>query len=580
MLEDMMMFAHGRWIPMVIVGMLLWLIGWAPSGWAPTDAAVVTPPTGASSDTLTFTSGGQALLFNPQGITISNGRYALRVTFDGATAVAPHAAPESTHGGTGAPPLTWVTYANLWEGISLTYDRGGGIVRSTYHLAPGADPDRIRLTYNRAVGMQPDGSLRIAFDSVVVQESAPVAWQDLPGGRVAVAVRFVRVDERTLGFAVGAYDPAYPLTIDPTLTIAWNTFLGGSGDDGGYALAVDGSGNVYVGGSSASTWGDPKQGHSGSSDAFVAKLNSSGALVWHTFLGGSGDDGGTALAVDGSGNVYVGGRSGATWGSPKREHSGNDDAFVAKVASDGTLVWHTFLGGSWYDSGTALAVDGSGNVYVGGWSEGTWGSPLRVFSGGYDAFVAKVASDDGTLGWNTFLGGSGNDFGAAIAVDGSGNVYVGGSSDGSWGSPLRGYSGGPDAFVAKVASDDGTLGWNTFLGGNWYDYGTAIAVDASGNVYVSGWSGATWGSPWRVFSGNYDAFVAQLGSSGNLVWNTFLGGSADDFGAAIAVDVSRNLYVGGRSGATWGSPLRPYASEFDAFVAKLPFTIFLPLVQR
>ena len=179
-----------------------------------------------------------------------------------------------------------------------------------------------------------------------------------------------------------------------------------------YAIAVDGSGNVYVSGDSPATWGSPVRAYTSDYDAFAAKLNSSGALTWNTFLGGSGDDGGCAIAVDGSGNVYVGGYSNATWGSPVRAFTPNglnNDAFAAKLNSSGALTWNTFLGGSGGDSGRAIAVDGSGNVYVSGSSDATWGSPVRAFTAGdNDAFAAKLNSS-GALNWNTFLGGSGND---------------------------------------------------------------------------------------------------------------------------------------------------------------------------
>ena len=155
------------------------------------------------------------------------------------------------------------------------------------------------------------------------------------------------------------------------------------------AIAVDGSGNVYVSGSSDATWGSPVRAYTSNYDAFAAKLNSSGALTWNTFLGGSGDDNGRAIAVDGSGNVYVGGFSDATWGSPVRPYTSDEDAFAARLDSSGALIWNTFLGGSGFDSGCAIAVDGSGKVYVSGFSDATWGSPVQAFTASYDAFAVS-----------------------------------------------------------------------------------------------------------------------------------------------------------------------------------------------
>ncbi|MBI2864709.1 MAG: SBBP repeat-containing protein, partial [Chloroflexi bacterium] len=201
--------------------------------------------------------------------------------------------------------------------------------------------------------------------------------------------------------------------------------------------------------------------------------------------------------------------SGATWGTPVRSYYGSGtDAFAAKLSSSGSLTWNTFLGGSGTDSGESIAVDGGGNVYVAGYSNATWGTPVGSYGSGYDAFAAKL-SGSGSLTWNTFHGGSGDDFGKTIAMDGSGNVYVVGISTATWGSPVRSYYGsGQDAFAAKLNSS-GSLTWNTFLGGSGTDSGLAT-VDGSGNVYIAGQSNATWGTPVGSYTSGYDAFAAKL----------------------------------------------------------------------
>ncbi|MGA3094069.1 MAG: SBBP repeat-containing protein, partial [Dehalococcoidales bacterium] len=351
----------------------------------------------------------------------------------------------------------------------------------------------------------------------------------------------------------------------------WNTFLGDTGTDNVYAIAVDGSGNVYVSGYSTATWGAPVRAYTSGYDAFAAKLDSSGNLLWNTFLGDNGTDYGQAIAVDGSGNVYVSGYSTATWGAPVRAYTAGTDAFAAKLDSSGALQWNTFLGASGEDYGNGIAVDGSGNVYVAGYSNATWGtSPVRAYASETDAFAAKLDSS-GALTWNTFLGTSGYDYGYAIVVDGSGNVYVAGRSSTSWGAPVRAFtvSGfNTDAFAAKLDSS-GALTWNTFLGGSGNDYVYGIAVDGSGNVYVAGSSDATWGAPVRAYTLLNDAFATRLNSSGALTWNTFLGGNNTDDGYAIAVDGSGNVYVAGRSSTTWGTPVRAYTAGTDALAAKL-----------
>ncbi len=372
-----------------------------------------------------------------------------------------------------------------------------------------------------------------------------------------------------VGFKAGSYNPRYPRVIDIVQT--WNTFLGSStGFCSGRDIAVDTSGNVYVTGESSATWGSPVRPFAGWRDAFVAKLNKNGVLLWNTFLGGpTYADYGIGIAVDTSGNVYVAGYSNATWGSPIRPFVGSDDAFVAKLNENGDLQWNTFLGGSGADRGTDVAVDTSGNIYVTGESNATWGSPLRPFAGYDDAFAAKL-NNSGALQWNTFLGGlTYADYGFGIAVDTSGNVYVTGYSYGTWGSPVRPFAGIDDVFAAKL-NNSGVLQWNTFLGSSDYDFSGGLAVDTSGNVYVTGNSYATWGSPVRPYAGGADTFAAKLNNSGALQWNTFLGGPGDDFGrGGLAVDTSGNISVTGESSATWGSPVHPFAGVRDVFAAKL-----------
>jgi hypothetical protein len=313
----------------------------------------------------------------------------------------------------------------------------------------------------------------------------------------------------------------------------WNTFLGSSGEDVGTSIAVDGNGNVYVVGYSAATWGAPVSAYVGGYDVFTAKLNDSGALQWNTFLGSSSNDVSYSIAVDGSGNVYVAGESGANWGSPTNAHAGGIDALVAKLDNSGALQWHTFLGSSDYDNGHSIAVDGNGNVYLTGESYASWDSPVSSYAGDSDAFAAKL-DNSGLLQWNTFLGSSNTDYGHSIAVDGSDNVYVAGPSNDTWGAPVNAYAGGPDVFAAKL-NNSGVLQGNTFLGSASSDEGNGIAVDGNGNVYLTGGSNGTWGEPVNTHAGASDGFVAKFGP-GDVVPVELFGFSATSRGHSITLN--------------------------------------------
>jgi len=261
----------------------------------------------APSDLLQFTAADHILGFETEGMYIASGDHMLRINFAGASGIAPMADDVASNDGR-TQQLSRIIYANLWPGVTLRYDRvTEGIVQSNYLLQPGADVNQIQLCYNAPVAIEAGGSLRIKYETGQIRESAPVAWQDINGRRIPVEVAFCLLDSSicnpAVGFALGQYDSAYPLIIDPTLE--WNTFIGSSDFEWSSALAVDASGNVYVVGYGYASWGSPLIAHEGGNDAFAAKLNSSGVRQWHTFLGSSGYDTGSDIAVDGSGNVYV-----------------------------------------------------------------------------------------------------------------------------------------------------------------------------------------------------------------------------------------------------------------------------------
>lgn len=379
---------------------------------------------------------------------------------------------------------------------------------------------------------------------------------------------------------------------DPGLV--WNTFLGGTDFDTADTMTTDESGSIYVAGRSLAAWGDPLGNHSGGvNDVFITKLDSSGDLLWNTFLGASDIDMVNGISVDGSGNIYVIATGESTWGDPVRPYTppgpdaGNPaDGFVAKLDLSGNLIWNTFLGGDDLDLASSIRWSPTGAVYVAGVSWAAWGCPtisctVRPFTAVFgNAFVAQLDSS-GNLLWNTFLAESNATWSdsmgvAGIAADASG-VYVAGSSELAWGcSPdnctVQSFGDGGQQFVARFDSV-GNLVWNTFFGGT-VSTSTSMSADANGNVYVAGHSSKTWGTPIRLHSNNpvrndNDVYVARIDPSGALVWNTFLGGLSDDQWPVIASNASGNTYVAGIGLGTWGEPMMPCGPDSRMFVAKL-----------
>jgi len=350
--------------------------------------------------------------------------------------------------------------------------------------------------------------------------------------------------------------------------LQWNTFMGASSSDYGNAIAIDSLGNVYVTGESWSSWGAPLNPHVGGPDIFVAKLNSNGILQWNTYMG-SGFGEGNAITLDDSTNIYVTGRSAQTWGAPV---NGIGEAFVAKLDNSGALQWHTFMGApDDFILSYGIAVDGAHNVYVTGNCNESWGSPVNAFTGiSRDVFVVKLNSE-GELQWNTFMGASDNgaDDSNGLAVDGLGNVYVVGASQSSWGTPINAYTGIWEAFVAKL-DNNGVRQWHTFMGAaDGREYGQGIILDNLGSIYVTGYSN-DWGTPDNAHAGYLDAFVAKLDNNGVQQWNTFMGASdAYDYAYGVVLDGLDNIYVVGKSEAPWGTPINSHTGGEDAFIVKI-----------
>lgn len=521
---------------------------------------------------------------------------------------------------TSLPTYGSVRYEALYPGIDLRYDGADGRLKGTYTVAPGADPAAIHWSYAGARSVQIDagGNLVVTLASTIrsdrhepeatLIESAPVAWQERAGGRVPIAARYVLQSSPdhvpVVSFAPGAYDPALPLTIDPTLS--YSTYLGGTGFDQGYGIAVDAAGNTYVTGA-ASTGGFPTTPgafQNSGSGSFVAKLNPAGtALIYSTLINGAHE---TTIKVDGAGNAYLTGYAGAgfptTAGAYQTGLRGGFDAFVAKLNPQGSgLAYSTLLGGGFDDLARDIAIDSAGSAYITGWTAcraPTCDFPtLHAFQPAYgggnnDAFVAKLNPSGTGLLYSTYLGGgatlnSTDDWGEGIAVDSAGSAYVTGYSF----SPdfpitagtLGSYKGSLDGFVTKFAPDGATVAYSTYLGGVDYDQPTAIAVDAIGNAYITGLTDGAYPTTAGAYrrTGTFDAFVTKLNPTASaMVYSTLVGGNGTDSTAGvdrawgIALDSSNNAYIVGDTTsvnlptvdafqATYGGGLK------DAFVAKL-----------
>ena len=456
------------------------------------------------------------------------------------------------------------------------------------------------------VSLQEDGGATLNLpDGGELSQPAPVAYQlDARGQREFVPVHY-ELRNGALGFSVAAYDSQRALVIDPTLVYA-TFLGGSSGDVvNGVALDAAGNAYLAGATASLDfpTASALQTSHAGSTqDVFIAKLSPDGSkLVYSTYLGGSGNEGATAIAVDAAGEAFITGNTDSTnfplASALQGANGGGGDAFVVKLSASGSaLVYSTFLGGSSFDGGSGIAVDAAGRASVGGRTyslDFRTVSPVQAaFGGNVDGFLAQLNASGSALVYSTYLGGAGFDMVSAVAVDGSGQAVVAGqtlSTNFPTVAALQGTFGGAsagDAFVSKFNAQGSALVYSTYLGGSGDDYAHAIALDSSGAAFVTGLTDSLDFPQAAALQSTYggsngDVFISKLTPDGSrLVYSTYLGGSSQDEGFGIAVDASGQVAVAGRTYSPDFPVLAPLqatcggcsAHRSDAFVAKLDAT--------
>jgi hypothetical protein len=517
---------------------------------------------------------------------------------------------------TNVPQFGRVSYRDVYPGVNLAYYGQQSKLEFDFIVAPNSNPSPIELSFSGAqhVKADSDGNLVVSSKNGEVLLHKPVAYQIQNGNRQEVNARFALNARNEVRFELGAYDRSRELVIDPTLTYA--SYLGGASEDEVFGITVDSANNIYVTGETNSTSGWPSVTGVPSNhefDIFVTKVSSAGALSYTTFVGGTLNDSGLAIAVDSSHAAYVTGITQSTdfpttSGAPQATGGGGGnctntkavnapctDAFAVKLSSTGTMSWATYMGGTNDDDGYAIAVDSNGNTWVGGDTFsgdfvpiGTASAKLNVnFNlGGAlsppadDGFVVEI-NPTGTAPflYATYLGGSFGDQINGIAIDKSNNVYVAGETNSTdfpvTPTAFQKICGSDslcnatsstsyyDAFVTKIAAGGASLSYSTYIGGSSDDYAFAIALDSSGDAYVTGETSnddttTSPAVPYPTTSGAFstkynaaatsNAFVTELNPTGTaLTYSTFLGGSTADFGGGIAVDSFGDAYLTGET---------------------------------
>ena len=508
---------------------------------------------------------------------------------------------------TDLPTYGKVKYSAVYPGVDLVYYGNQRQLEYDFVVAPGADASQVHLHFAGAdkLAIDSNGNLKISASNGEISFHKPVVYQMKDGKREPVSGRFELLAKSDLDFALGNYDHTRELVIDPTL--AYSTYLGGSTSDSANGIAVDTGGHAYVTGSTYSsdfptdassyeaTDPAPNNGnHIGV--AFITKFHHDGSgLIYSTFLGGTGGDSATAIALDSAGNAYVTGTTSSnnfpvTPGAYKINNAG-DSSFVTKLNPTGTnLVYSTYIVASPAATGfigaTGIAVDSSGHAYVTG---STTSKSFTVTANAFQktnhalygtAFVIRLGESGGWAEYSTYLGGSNYETAYGIAVGNADEAYVTGTTyshdfpatSGAYQTKNKAAAMNMNnAFVTKLNLTGSGLVYSTYLGGTGVESGDAaygIAINASGDAYVTG---NAYSDDFPTTNGAYqivnhatgadNAFVAKLNAAGSqLLYSTYLGGSGainvapldddapgawGDSGSAIAVDSIGDAYVTG-----------------------------------
>lgn len=494
------------------------------------------------------------------------------------------------------PNYQQILAKNVYPGIDLKYYGTNSQLEHDFIVNPGSDYRQIAFHFDgqEQLDLDKNGNLNLKIGDQSLTLNAPITYQQAPHSKHTIPSEFVLVNDNVTIALKSDFDHSLPLIIDPTLTLTYSTYYGGTGADFPYAVALDSSGNTYVAGITTSTTFPYVLGFHGSysglnPDVVVTKLNAAGsAAIYSTYIGSaSGPDVATGIAVDSSGSAYITGYTSSSnypVSAPYQGTSGGSyDAFITKLNTSGdALTYSTFLGGSQTDQAFGITLDVSGNAYIAGQTSSVnypTASPFQVSKAGaggtFDFFVTKLNTTGAALIYSTYLGGALNDTATGIDLDASENVYVSGytvSTDFPTSSPYQASKGsGTDGILARFNYAGSALVYSTYLGGVGNDGINALSVDSTGNAYTTGYTNSA-GFPTTsgVFQatrpGSSDAFVTKFNPSGStLIYSTFLGGTVNDVANGIGIDASGNTYITGYTEGTVNSTLFPTVIPYQSF---------------
>ena len=475
-----------------------------------------------------------------------------------------------------------IVFSNIYPGIDWVLKIENGKLKHEYYLHEGSNKELIKQQYQgfEKIILDKDGSITAYTPFGNISDNAPYCFSN-NGEKVNADYK---LQDNVVSYKIASYKNN--LTIDPT--ISWSTYYGDSDNDLFRNVTTDKYGNIYAVGetqsiSNIATIGSFQTIYGGGNyDAMLVKLDSTGARVWTTYYGGSGLDYGFSVAVDTANQVYLSGITGsssgiASIGAYLTTYGGAFDGFLVKFDENGSRVWGTYFGGVGLDQSYGLVADQLGHIFMTGSTGSSSGIATanayqNLYGGGSaDAFLAKFDLM-GNLLYSTYLGGNTYDYGISLACDLWNQILVCGNTGSSSGFAINSSfqsnygGGGNDAFLLKINQNGYPL-WSTYYGGYYNDFGEAVATDAVGNVFMTGYTNsntsiATLGAfiP-NHFSGKDDAFLVKFNASGNRIWGTYVGNTGDDYGYGLACDANGNILLAGGTNSLNGM------TTYDAYQA-------------
>jgi hypothetical protein len=411
------------------------------------------------------------------------------------------------HDGITAHTFKKITYKNIYPNIDLVLTCNTNGLEYSFVVYPGGDVKDIQIQWNGAniLGDLGDEMPVYIYSNSIgyIQESGLRSY--LKGTNQAIETRYSSLADNQYGFDVGGYNKTGILVIDPTLV--WATYFGGSYNDYATAVHADLSGNAIITGRTERTTGIATSGayqtsSPGYMTTYLAKFSNNGALLWASYFAPSSI--GNGVSTDSSGNIYLTGNTLinglSTSGAYQTDFKGYSDAYLAKFSGSGSLVWATYFGGSSKEEGHSVCVDHSGNILMAGIAVSsagiaTSGASQTSFGGGFgDAFIAKF-NNNGKIIWSTYFGGNGYESGNGITIDANDNVYLAGNTNSSSGIITK------SAYQSDYAGDTdaflvkynplGKLLWSTYYGGSGEDNATGVSYHPLSGVFIAGYTMST-----------------------------------------------------------------------------------------